>query len=225
VRRRDRRRGSFPQVRGCAYSRNPRPIASISTGRLLRYVVRINGALNVSIRLVAVGAAAPTSTWGEEGDTRAGLRFSPSGRERGSSGSGKRAPALLTIPTRASKRGASNARGATCLVTVGGVAVMETRWKLHPVSAACVHRRQPASFDRSATRRSSAKPQRSLHTREVPGSIPGAPTLLIGIRPLRGHDDSDRVHDSIRGGGGRRERSSHRRRIEPLAQRLSSAGL
>lgn len=28
-------------------------------GRLLRYVVRVNGALNVNIRLVAVGAAAP----------------------------------------------------------------------------------------------------------------------------------------------------------------------
>jgi hypothetical protein len=28
-------------------------------GRLLRYVVRINGALNVNIRLVAVFAAAP----------------------------------------------------------------------------------------------------------------------------------------------------------------------
>jgi endonuclease YncB( thermonuclease family) len=28
-------------------------------GRLLRYVVRVNGALNINIRLVAVGAAAP----------------------------------------------------------------------------------------------------------------------------------------------------------------------
>jgi len=31
-------------------------------GRLLRYVVRVNGAVNVNIRLVAVGAAAPYST-------------------------------------------------------------------------------------------------------------------------------------------------------------------
>jgi endonuclease YncB( thermonuclease family) len=36
-------------------------------GRLLRYVVRINGALNVNIRLVAVGAAAPYFYMGRRG--------------------------------------------------------------------------------------------------------------------------------------------------------------
>jgi endonuclease YncB( thermonuclease family) len=36
-------------------------------GRLLRYVVRINGALNVNIRLVAVGAAAPYFYRGRRG--------------------------------------------------------------------------------------------------------------------------------------------------------------
>jgi endonuclease YncB( thermonuclease family) len=36
-------------------------------GRLLRYVVRINGALNVNIRLVAVGAAAPYFCMGRRG--------------------------------------------------------------------------------------------------------------------------------------------------------------
>jgi micrococcal nuclease len=36
-------------------------------GRLLRYVVRINGAVNVNIRLVAVGAAAPYFYMGRRG--------------------------------------------------------------------------------------------------------------------------------------------------------------
>jgi micrococcal nuclease len=36
-------------------------------GRLLRYVVRVNGALNVNIRLVAVGAAAPYFYRGRRG--------------------------------------------------------------------------------------------------------------------------------------------------------------
>jgi endonuclease YncB( thermonuclease family) len=36
-------------------------------GRLLRYVVRINGALNVNIRLVAIGAAAPYFYMGRRG--------------------------------------------------------------------------------------------------------------------------------------------------------------
>jgi endonuclease YncB( thermonuclease family) len=36
-------------------------------GRLLRYVVRVNGALNVNIRLVAVGAAAPYFYKGRKG--------------------------------------------------------------------------------------------------------------------------------------------------------------
>jgi endonuclease YncB( thermonuclease family) len=36
-------------------------------GRLLRYVVRINGAVNVNIRLVAVGAAAPYFYRGRRG--------------------------------------------------------------------------------------------------------------------------------------------------------------
>lgn len=36
-------------------------------GRLLRYVVRVNGGLNVNIRLVAVGAAAPYFYMGRRG--------------------------------------------------------------------------------------------------------------------------------------------------------------
>ena len=36
-------------------------------GRLLRYVVRVNGAVNVNIRLVAVGAAAPYFYKGRRG--------------------------------------------------------------------------------------------------------------------------------------------------------------
>lgn len=36
-------------------------------GRLLRYVVRVNGALNVNVRLVAVGAAAPYFYRGRRG--------------------------------------------------------------------------------------------------------------------------------------------------------------
>jgi endonuclease YncB( thermonuclease family) len=39
-------------------------------GRLLRYVVRINGALNVNIRLVAIGAAAPYFYMGSQGPIR-----------------------------------------------------------------------------------------------------------------------------------------------------------
>lgn len=36
-------------------------------GRLLRYVVRINGTLNVNLRLVAIGAAAPYFYMGRRG--------------------------------------------------------------------------------------------------------------------------------------------------------------
>lgn len=38
-------------------------------GRLLRYVVRVKDGVNVSLAFVAVGAAAPTSTNGDEGIT------------------------------------------------------------------------------------------------------------------------------------------------------------
>lgn len=43
--------------------------------RLLRYVVRVNGALNVNIRLVAVGAAAPYFYLGRRGRFAARLEF------------------------------------------------------------------------------------------------------------------------------------------------------
>ena len=39
-------------------------------GRLLRYVVRINGAVNVNVRLVAVGAAAALLLQGSQGAIR-----------------------------------------------------------------------------------------------------------------------------------------------------------
>ena len=38
-----------------------------NTGRLLRYVIRVNGALSVNIRLVAIGAAAPYFYRGRRG--------------------------------------------------------------------------------------------------------------------------------------------------------------
>lgn len=44
-------------------------------GRLLRYVVRIDGSVNVNIRLVAIGAAARTSTRVAGADTRTGSSF------------------------------------------------------------------------------------------------------------------------------------------------------
>src|SRR5262245_41042861 len=43
--------------------------------RLLRYVVRVNGSLNVNIRLVAVGAAAPYFYLGRRGRFAARLEF------------------------------------------------------------------------------------------------------------------------------------------------------
>jgi micrococcal nuclease len=44
-------------------------------GRLLRYVVRVNGALNVNIRLVALGAAAPYFYRGRRGRYANRLEF------------------------------------------------------------------------------------------------------------------------------------------------------
>jgi len=44
-------------------------------GRLLRYVVRVDGALNVNIRLVAVGAAAPYFYLGRRGRFASRLEF------------------------------------------------------------------------------------------------------------------------------------------------------
>jgi endonuclease YncB( thermonuclease family) len=44
-------------------------------GRLLRYVVRVNGALNVNIRLVALGAAAPYFCRGRRGRYANRLEF------------------------------------------------------------------------------------------------------------------------------------------------------
>jgi endonuclease YncB( thermonuclease family) len=53
-------------------------------GRLLRYVVRIGDGVNVNIRLVAVGAAAPISTGTAGENTPNGWSFSPSERGQGS---------------------------------------------------------------------------------------------------------------------------------------------
>ena len=76
-------------------------------GRLLRYVVRVNGAVNVNVRLVAIGAAAPYFYRGRRGRYASPTR-SPrqDGRGRGSSASGEPVRTPLTIPTTASKRGA-----------------------------------------------------------------------------------------------------------------------
>jgi endonuclease YncB( thermonuclease family) len=74
-------------------------------GRLLRYVVRINGAVNVNLRLVAVGAAAPYFYNGRRGRYAVRLEVSPRGRRRGSSASGKHAHARHTIRTTPSKPG------------------------------------------------------------------------------------------------------------------------
>jgi endonuclease YncB( thermonuclease family) len=51
-------------------------------GRLLRYVVRVNGALNVNIRLVAVGAAAPYFYRGRRGQYANRLELLANGRGR-----------------------------------------------------------------------------------------------------------------------------------------------
>lgn len=58
-------------------------------GRLLRYVVRVNGALNVNVRLVAIGAAAPYFYKGRRGRYAARLEVlakSARARKRGLSG-------------------------------------------------------------------------------------------------------------------------------------------
>jgi len=49
-------------------------------GRLLRYVVRASDGVDVNIRLVAVGAAAPSSTRAGGASTRTAWRYSRSKR-------------------------------------------------------------------------------------------------------------------------------------------------
>ena len=60
-------------------------------GRLLRYVVRVNGALNVNIRLVAVGAAAPYFYMGRRGRYAKRLELLAKRARAKNSASGKRA--------------------------------------------------------------------------------------------------------------------------------------
>jgi endonuclease YncB( thermonuclease family) len=66
VPRRDRRNAYFVPVPGFACSR-ARDRRVDQYGRLLRYVVRVHGVVNVNIRLVAVGAAAPYFYMGRRG--------------------------------------------------------------------------------------------------------------------------------------------------------------
>ena len=75
-------------------------------GRLLRYVVRARDGLNVNVRLVAVGAAAPYFYDTARAGTRTSSSVLPSGRGRRSSGSGVPVLALATTPTEGSKLGA-----------------------------------------------------------------------------------------------------------------------
>ena len=77
-------------------------------GRLLRYVVRASDGLNVNVRLVAIGAAAPYFYRGRGACTRTSWKRSQSTRERDTWGSGVRAREPSTTPIRESKRTASS---------------------------------------------------------------------------------------------------------------------
>jgi endonuclease YncB( thermonuclease family) len=67
VRPRDRRSRLLPAGSRVRLFEEPATDRVDQYGRLLRSVVRINGAVNVNIRLVAVGAAAPYFYMGRRG--------------------------------------------------------------------------------------------------------------------------------------------------------------
>jgi endonuclease YncB( thermonuclease family) len=92
-----------------------------SYGRLLRYVVPLSDGLNVNIRLVAVGAAAPTSTGVAGAVTPTGWRRWRGGRGRRSSASGERARTRCTTRTRASRLAVKRSESR---------AVYETPWSV-----------------------------------------------------------------------------------------------
>ena len=79
-------------------------------GRLLRYVVRVNDGVNVNLRLVAVGAAAPYFFDGRRGRYAARLEALASARRRSGSGFGVRAHELSTTRTGASTPAAKRTR-------------------------------------------------------------------------------------------------------------------
>ncbi len=78
-------------------------------GRLLRYVVRVNGAVNVNIRLVAVGAAAPYFYRGRRGRYARRLEALAKRARARKLGLWKACPHTPYNPMRGSKRAASNA--------------------------------------------------------------------------------------------------------------------
>ncbi len=89
-------------------------------GRLLRYVVRVNGAVNVNIRLVAVGAAAPYFYRGRIGRYAARLESLAKRARAKKLGLWVRVRTRLTIPTGAFRHAADR---STCLfvsLTPGG---------------------------------------------------------------------------------------------------------
>jgi hypothetical protein len=98
-------RACYRSGRECTCLRNRRPIGVDQYGRLLRYVVRVNGALNINIRLVAVGAAAPYFYNGRRGRCANRLELLAERARAKKLGLGEPVRIHPTIRTEASKRG------------------------------------------------------------------------------------------------------------------------
>lgn len=86
-----------------------------SYGRLLRYVIRAKGPINVNMRLVAVGAAAPYFYEGRRGGTRLVWKHWRNGRGRSTLACGARARERCTTRTAASRRAPRTSRGSSGL--------------------------------------------------------------------------------------------------------------
>ena len=86
-------------------TREPATDSVDSYGRLLRYVTRVRDGLNINVRLVAVGAAAPYSTAGAGAATPPDSRASLSRLVGATSGCGAECPGTPYNPDRASRPG------------------------------------------------------------------------------------------------------------------------
>jgi endonuclease YncB( thermonuclease family) len=85
-------------------------------GRLLRYVVRVRDGVNVNIRLVTVGAAAPYFYGRRRGRYADLLEARARRARRRNSASGVPALARPTTPTRGSQRGGKSTGGVVKVV-------------------------------------------------------------------------------------------------------------
>jgi endonuclease YncB( thermonuclease family) len=94
-------------------------------GRLLRYVIRASDGLNVNVRLVAVGAAAPYFFRGGAAGSRRGSSCSRRGRERTSVACGARVRGRRTTRTERSRR-----HGSRPGLEHSSLGRMSRRWRL-----------------------------------------------------------------------------------------------